>query len=383
MGVTRRIVALVAVLGCVLLAPAALRAAPSGQGVFRVDGVAVDVTAADAEAARAQALLDGQRKAFARLIARIVPAAAASSVPTLDDDALTRLVQGFEVADERVAPKRYIATLAYRFDAEAVSAFLRESGVPFALTRARPLLILPLYRSEDRLLLWEDDNAWRLAWSRLAPSDALIEVIAPLGELADVAAIDAGRAEAGDAAALARISKRYGAGEVAVAIAEVERDSLVETSRVRVSVNRYRGDGVAVSGGVYAGAAWETLDDVLLRAARETRRQIEEAWKEANLLRFDQVQTMSLDAIFNSLAGWLDIRRRIDTVAIVRKARVSALSTRFARLAIEYLGTPAQLRNAFAAVDLDLSREADLWMVRRRGANAPPPPAPAAGTTVE
>lgn len=382
MGVTRRIVALVAVWGCVVLAPLAARAAP-GEGVFRVDGVAVDVTAADAEAARAQALLDGQRKAFARLIARIVPAAAKDSAPKLDDDAITRLVQGFEVADERVAPNRYIATLAYRFDAEAVSALLRARGVPFALTRSRPLLILPLYRSEGRRLLWEDDNAWRLAWSRLAPSDALIEVITPLGELADVAAIDAEQAEAGEAPALARIAKRYDAGAVAVAIAEVERDSLVETPRVRVTVNRYKRDGVAVSGGVYAGAAWESLDDVLLRAARETRRQIEEAWKEANLLRFDQVQTISLDATFDSLPGWLDIRRRIDSVAVVRKARVTALSTRFARLAIEYLGTPAQLETALAAVDLDLSREADLWMLRRRGARRAPAPAPAAGATVE
>jgi len=341
--------------------------------VFRVDGVAVDVTAADAETARARALLDGQRAAFARLVARIVPAAAIARLPTLDDDALTRLVKGFEVGDERVAPKRYIATLSFRFDGPAVSALLRENQVPFALTRARPLLVLPLYQTNqgqtDRgLLLWEDDNAWRLAWSRLAPSDALIDVIAPLGELADITAIDAKQAAAGDREALDRIAARYDAGDVAVATAEAARDSLVETPSVRVTVYRYRNDTVSVGGGTYAGEAWETLDDVLGRAAEETRRQIEEAWKEANLLRFDQVGNIEVDVIFATLAEWLDIRRRIEAVAVVRRARVTALSTRFARVAIEYLGDDNQLIDALAAKNLVLRREADLWMLRERGA---------------
>ncbi len=341
--------------------------------MFRVDGVAVDVTAADAETARARALLDGQRAAFARLVARIVPAAAIARLPTLDDDALTRLVKGFEVGDERVAPKRYIATLSFRFDGPAVSALLRENQVPFALTRARPLLVLPLYQTNqgqtDRgLLLWEDDNAWRLAWSRLAPSDALIDVIAPLGELADITAIDAKQAAAGDREALDRIAARYDAGDVAVATAEAARDSLVETPSVRVTVYRYRNDTVSVGGGTYAGEAWETLDDVLGRAAEETRRQIEEAWKEANLLRFDQVGNIEVDVIFATLAEWLDIRRRIEAVAVVRRARVTALSTRFARVAIEYLGDDNQLIDALAAKNLVLRREADLWMLRERGA---------------
>ena len=64
MGVTRRIVALAAILGCVLGAAPAVRAAPD-EAVFRVDGVAVDVSAADAETARARALLDGQPAACA------------------------------------------------------------------------------------------------------------------------------------------------------------------------------------------------------------------------------------------------------------------------------------------------------------------------------
>jgi len=367
MGVTRRIVALVVILGCVLGAAPVARAA-ADEAVFRVDGVAVDVTAADAETARARALLDGQRAAFARLVARIVPAAAIARLPTLDDDALTRLVKGFEVGDERVAPKRYIATLSFRFDGPAVSALLRENQVPFALTRARPLLVLPLYDTDRGLLLWEDDNAWRLAWSRLAPSDALIDVIAPLGELADITAIDAKQAAAGERDALDRIAARYDGGDVAVATAEAARDSLVETPSVRVTVYRYRNDTVSVGGGTYAGEAWETLDDVLGRAAEETRRQIEEAWKEANLLRFDQVQNIEVDVIFGTLAEWLDIRRRINAVAVVRRARVTALSTRFARVAIEFLGDDDQLTEALAAKNLVLRREADLWMLRERGA---------------
>ncbi|MFQ5784377.1 MAG: DUF2066 domain-containing protein [Alphaproteobacteria bacterium] len=365
MAATRRLVALVVVLGLGVLAPKGASAA--GGDVFTVAGVAVDVTASDAESAREQARIGGQRMALERLLKRIVPAVHYDRLPKPEDAAITDLVEGFEVADERVAPNRYIASLTFHFKPADVGALLRDHRVPYALTRSRPLLVLPLFRTREALLLWDDSNPWRLAWLGLPPADGLIEVIVPLGELADITLIDAAQAAAGERALLKRLAERYGAGEVAVVEAVVDRDSLVDTPTVRVALKRYRDEGVRIGGGTYSGMAWDTLESVLAVAARATRSQIEEEWKEANLLRFDQEESIAVDISFKDLGEWLDIRRRLSGLALVRNFEIAALSPRFARVVVHYLGDSRQLSGALANRDLDLSKEADLWILRLRG----------------
>ncbi len=121
-----------------------------------------------------------------------------------------------------------------------------------------------------------------------------------------------------------------------------------------------------MSRGVYNGEPDETLDDVLARAARATRTRLEEAWKRANLLRFDREASLTVDVPLDGLDGWLDIRHRLNQVARVRAMKVTAISARLARVDLRYLGNPEQLASALANSGLALSREADLWVLRRQ-----------------
>ncbi len=333
--------------------------------MFSVAGVAVDVTAKDAAAARKLARIEGQRRALERLLRRIVPAADYARVPELDDRDVTDLVQGFEVSDERVAPDRYRASLTFRFKADAVGALLRGAKVPYAVMPSRPVLVLSLYRAADELLLWEDDNPWGAVWANLPPSDGLLPVIAPIGELADITLIDAQQAQQGERDLLAKLAKRYDAGEVVVVEAEAERDTLLGTPTISVVMRRYQEEGVRIGGGTYSGTARATLESVLVEAAEATRTQLEEEWKEANLLHFDRAESLAVDIPLAGLEDWLDIRNRLSDLALVRKVEIAALSARFARVMLHYFGDPQQLAAALANKELDLNREADLWILRR------------------
>ncbi len=370
MAVTRRFVApLVVVIYAVAMLAAGLapaRAAP----VFSVADVTVDVTAKDAAAARKQARIDGQRDAFRRLLRRIVLAADYARLPTPSDREITNLVRSFEVANERVAPNRYLASLTFHFKPEEIGRYLRTQSIPYAVTLSRPVIVLPLFRTRNGLLLWEDGNPWRDAWLALPPGDGLVPVIVPIGGLADLALVSAEQAEAGDRDRLARLADRYGATEVVVAKAEVERESLLDARTVVVSLRRYQIESMRIGGGTYSGMAWEPLDTVLDVAAGTTRTQLEEEWKGANLLRFDRAQSVAVDIPLRGLDDWLDIRRRMSDLALVRRVELTALSSRFARVILHYLGDPRQLSAALAHSDLLLSQEADLWLLRRRGARS-------------
>ena len=92
---------LLALLG--LLACGGTAVAQSDSDIFTVRDVAVDETAATAAEARQIALAAGQRRAFRRLIDRLVPLDQQELVPSPDANVLQYYVRDFSVANERTS----------------------------------------------------------------------------------------------------------------------------------------------------------------------------------------------------------------------------------------------------------------------------------------
>src|SRR6185437_14035085 len=106
--------------------------------------VTVDKTAASAAQAREIALAEAQVQAFDRLVRRLVAKDRQTAVPRQNAQSIARLVRGFEGDRERTSNVRYIATLRIRFDPNGVREVLRAANVPFAETRAKPILVVPV-----------------------------------------------------------------------------------------------------------------------------------------------------------------------------------------------------------------------------------------------
>jgi len=111
-----------AILAAVLLsAIAVLATAPQARaGTYTVSGVPVDVTAADASAARDQAIVDGQRAALKVLVENMMGAEKAAQIALPGDAEIGEMVQDFEVESERLSAVRYVGTLTFRFLSDPV-----------------------------------------------------------------------------------------------------------------------------------------------------------------------------------------------------------------------------------------------------------------------
>ena len=120
---------------------------------------------------------------------------------------------------------RYLATLRVRFKRAAVRRLLRQANVPFAETASKPVLIVPVFRRAGALLLWDQANSWRHAWAALPPSDGLVPIILPRGDLADVNDIGPEQALRSDEARFEAIAGRYGAGDILLAAARLGTDA--------------------------------------------------------------------------------------------------------------------------------------------------------------
>lgn len=352
-----------------LLGGAAL-AAPND--VFTVSPVPVDVTAANASAARDQAIVDGERHGLRMLLERLTLAKDAARLPRVGAAQLNELVQGFEVANERRSSVRYLADLTVRYRPDGVRQLLRQAGISFAETPSKPLVVLPVLVGGNRAVLWDDPNPWRDAWASAKLPSGLVPLVRPLGELEDVTAIDAEAAVRGDDARLQAIAARYGDDDVLVTQATPKSEG---GPGVDVTTTRY------VPGRPGSEQSWvtsivanpgESDAEMMSRAVAQVMAQVEEAWKAANILDFSQSGTLVARVPAEGLQDWIAVRDRLSSIPAVRSSQLVALDRTGAQVEIHFVGDPSQLRLALAQRDLELSGGDPNWILQRRpGVPAP------------
>jgi hypothetical protein len=335
--------------------------------VFTVEDVAVDVTADSAAAARERGMATAQQTALNQLFDRMVPRDRRASVPRPAAAEIGDLVRDFAVNGEKTSAVRYLANLSMRFRADDIRALLRSAGVPFAETMSKPVVVLPLLKSGADVQLWEETNPWRQAWASL-DRNGLVPFVVPVGDLDDVVAIDAERAQAGDRKALAAIADRYKAGSVIVATAE-PREQNGRTSAVQITTARFTasgGDDETLVNTVSADG--QDRDAVWQRAAASMAEGIEDVWKRANLIRFDSERSLVATVRLTALSDLIEVRKRLSGVSFLRSYDVVYLARDAAQFRLNFFGDERQLATALAQSDLTLEQDAADWILRRSGA---------------
>ncbi|WP_279350204.1 heavy-metal-associated domain-containing protein [Erythrobacter litoralis] len=134
---------------------------------IEVQGIEVDVSAENGLAARDEAWVEAQRKAWEKI-----------DGPSLPDSTIDSLVSAIVIQRERMGPKRYVATLGVVFDRERASRYLGASG---QITRSAPLLLLPVTFSGGVELLYEQRNEWQRAWAEYQAGASRIDYVRPSG----------------------------------------------------------------------------------------------------------------------------------------------------------------------------------------------------------
>ena len=334
------------------------RAALSGAEVFRVSGVPVDVTAVTAAQARDTAITQGHRQAFDALMTRLVLKDDLINLPPLTNNEIVELVQDFSVANERTSAVRYLADLTFRFKPDAVRDLFRNYRLRFTETRSKPLLLLPVFGPQGAAMLWQEDNLWAFAWGERDMREELVPLMVPLGDLGDVAAVDAERALNGDLDALTAISQRYGADEAMVVQAVLSGDPLVGDARLDVAVDRF---GVTIWR-MYEGAFEQSEPgepELLFTAAiDEIVTTLQDAWKEENHLSFDEQRMLSAIVPLTSLNDWLEVKRRLEGVAPIVSLELVYLTRQFVQVDVAFIGDEIRLARALEQSDLYLSPSA-------------------------
>lgn len=357
----------------VMPVPSAAQTATPDQ--YTVRGVMVDVTAANAAEARDRAILDAQRKAFVSLYQQFNPQ---GTPPQLDNVQLQRVVRGFEVAQERVASDRYAASFSVTFRPDAVRSLLAASGVaaprvssaapgaaqPAAAPppRGGPFLIVPVTKTGERSVLFEERNPWRDAWEERAAGTTPVAVTVPAGELEDIAALAVTDALAGSAEGLRKLETRYRTDGAVVAVLQDAGGGAG-----RVLVTRY-GNGRLLDRETIAVPAG---DPQYLALVDQVLALVERAWRTGTMSNAPE-QQLAVVAPLGSLEQWVELRKRLERQVSPGQSRLLSLSRTRAEFTLRHRGDVEILRETLSQGGLGLDASGPgTWLLSLATSTAP------------
>jgi hypothetical protein len=347
--------------------------------------IKVDATADNAIDARRMARLDGQRRALEKAVEQLAGSPDAK-LPQLDDNAITAMVDNFEVANERVSAVRYLADYTFHFHPSLVRRLMKTAGIaPAGAPSAgdasagtasgtgsgdKSAVILPVFENGATAVLWDDPNPWRDAWAQRPAESGPARLTVPLGGVGDLTVIDAEQAMAGNSDALGAIAAHNGGGEAIVVLATSEHGG-DRLEGLAVTVKRYRqGQLVGTQSVTFTANPGESEADLIKRAVDATAAAIQNG---ANTIVGDSGPSTSLTVTvpITDLGEWIEVRNRLVAVPTVRRVDLLSLSRQKARVAITYSGTPDQLRSRLAEANLDLGGGDPTLRVRPSDAASP------------
>src|SRR5690606_5062297 len=133
-----------------------------------VSGISVNVTGDSAEEARLEGWRVARREAWNKL-----------DGPDIPDSQLEGLVAAIIVEQERLSPRRYIATLGVIFDRARAGGLL--GGGEGERARSAPMLTLPVLISGGTQTMFEVRNPWQRAWAEHQFGASSIDYVRPVG----------------------------------------------------------------------------------------------------------------------------------------------------------------------------------------------------------
>lgn len=358
-----------AVLAAALCAGFAAEAAPRSDSAFIVGNYPVDAEAADAVRAKAKALADGQQAALRALLKRIVPVTAYPRLKRLAGAKAADLADGYAVRSERNSSTRYIASLDFSFQPQAVRDLLRREGVPYVDEQAPAVVLVPVLREGAGL----KGGQWSEAWKGLDTEHTLTPVRLA-GLKPEIHEDTVRQALEGQGGADRILAREYNSEQVVLAVAEIDN----ATGKLTVT---YAGtDAVGpilwkrslrIPGGDLA-YTMELASVIGLGVIEGRWKAVKARYTGGDIsapsaggdMPAGGGETVTMQVEFRSLAQWNDIRGRILDMPGVDNVEVGAITARGADVSLTYPGGARQLAEDLAPKGMMLRNAGGSWVLR-------------------
>ena len=318
---------------------------------FVIKNVKVDEIAATSEEARRVAIERAQKIAFGVMIKRIFE--------DFDDekisfDKISNIVQAIEYRNEVITDRRYRAVVDVSFQPEQTQFFINNYYLNKPIKRLR-ILLIPIFNENGMVKLWQKGNLWYEVWQSFHPSE-MIDIKVPLGDIDDMINFKVSELKTADKETIRGLERLYRVDKIIIA----ELNYAYQTVSPEIFFKAYlRELGDAMNATLVAKSEGFKSDDYnkhLGYLLEKVIADLESGWMNYNN-SLDESGRQEFVVKVRNIHDWIDIKKRISALKIVKSFKVDSYSARYAKITIEFIDVSLKIIDTLKDLGFKISRE--------------------------
>ena len=323
--------------------------------------------------ARAKALENAEQRGFAALIKQKSPERAEEILRDYKGYDISQYILGYHAKDEILTSTSYRAKIILDFDNRFLGNIIAEdstSGQQYEanLEADRPLgnaiLILPVLRNPQGIVLWDDNNVWREMVNEMVLNYGEGKFVAPYGDPTDRLSIGASNVATANFARLAPLVKRYGANRVLIATVNKRGSNGYGLSLREVSPQNdsLKIEHIKPQKGMNSRELLRFAAEDLIRGYLKRQHNLENPIQAAK----KQVHEVEARISLNNARDWGDLRSRLQNIETITETKVLGADASGMSLQITFKGTAKQFGQDLVKNGISASKQSDqLWLALR------------------
>lgn len=289
-----------------------------------VGGIKVDVRGDNAEDAQKKGWAEAQRLAWKKL-----------GGPELSDSQLDSMVTAVVIEQERIGPRRYIATLGVIFDRARAGRMLGSAG---QRTRSAPMLLVPVTFEGGAARVFEMVNPWQRAWAEYQAGGSRIDYVRPSGANGDSLLITYGQTSRRSRIWWRNVLDQFDAADVLIPIVHLERQWPGGPVEARFT-GRYGADNTYLGSFTLTAENDADIPRMMAQGVQQMDDMFEQALADGKL-RPDPTLNLGTPTLSPALQQLIEIGRAADANERARRDAAAAAVAE-ANIAEETPGAPA------------------------------------------
>ena len=304
---------------------------------------------------RDKAIEDGLKKAFKKLLLKVLLSKDQNKIKSLQSKELKKLVNSFVIRNESFSNNEYKAIFDVIFKERDLSIFLEQKGLLFSNPKKISLLFFPIFIDNGEIKIY-DENIFFKDWENIYKEQELINFILPIEDLVEVSDIQKFKNSI-ENFEIQNIAKKYSIDNYVISIIELNNDKLDIFLKMNLTDNKYN------KSIVYDNDFSIEDKNEINKLIKIIKLNIIDTWKKVNLINYSTPLSLEFTYKNIDLKKLYDLEMSIQKITTIKNYSIKKFSVNKTIFKLEYFGSPKKLYKEFEYYDYSLKENKGVWFL--------------------
>ena len=328
----------------------------SKENIFFVENIEVSKQM-DTKFSRDKAIEYGLKKAFKKLLLKVLLSKDQNKIKSLKSKELKKLVNSFVIRNESFNNNEYRAMFDVIFKERDLSIFLEKKGLLFSNPKKISLLMFPIFIDNEEIKIY-DENIFFKKWDEIYKEQELINFILPIEDLVEVSDLQKFKNSIEDFE-IQNIAKKYNTNNYVISIIELNNEKLDIFLKMNLTDTKYN------KSIIYENNFSIDDENQINQLIKTIKLNIIDTWKKVNLINYSTPLSLEFSYKNIDLKKLYEVEELIKKIATIKNYSIKQFSLTKTIFKIEYFGSPKKLYKEFEYYNYSLKEDKGVWFLKK------------------